>query len=171
VRGRSPPHRLAARRRQSKPIVDDLRLWLDTQLPLVSERSTLADAIRYAIIRWPALTRFLGDGRIELDTNPVERAIRPVVLGRKNHLFAGSDGGGARWAILCSLIETCKMNHVEPCPKKTGASKSSLRALLLAKTVRSKCQVRVHETVGMNVGGAISAANPALTDATSKREN
>jgi len=57
---------------------------------------------------------FLHDGRIELDTNPVERAIRPVTLGRKNHLFAGSDGGGARWAIVCSLIETCKLNGVEP---------------------------------------------------------
>lgn len=60
------------------------------------------------------MTRFLHDGRIELDTNPVERAIRPVALGRKNHLFAGSDGGGARWAIVCSLIETAKMNGVEP---------------------------------------------------------
>lgn len=60
------------------------------------------------------MTSFLADGRIELDTNPVERAIRPVSLGRKNHLFAGSDGGGDRWAILCSLIETCKLNDVEP---------------------------------------------------------
>ncbi|KCZ60307.1 transposase domain-containing protein, partial [Hyphomonas chukchiensis] len=59
-------------------------------------------------------TRFLDDGRIELDTNPVERAIRPVALGRKNHLFAGSDGGAERWAILCSLIETAKLNGVEP---------------------------------------------------------
>ncbi|MBZ9742243.1 IS66 family transposase [Mesorhizobium sp. CO1-1-4] len=114
VRGQSPPHRLAARRRRSRPIVQQLRLWLDAQLPLLPERSTLADAIRYAIVRWPALTRFLDDGRVELDTNPVERAIRPVVLGRKNHLFAGSDGGGHRWALLCSLIETCKMNGAEP---------------------------------------------------------
>ncbi|CCG42291.1 transposase (fragment) [Magnetospirillum molischianum DSM 120] len=91
-----------------------MRLWLDTQLPLVPAQSPLADAIRYALARWPALTRFLDDGRIELDTNPVERAIRPVALGRKNHLFAGSEGGGGRWAILGSLIETCKMNDVEP---------------------------------------------------------
>jgi transposase len=60
------------------------------------------------------LTHFLHDGRIELDTNPVERAIRPVALGRKNHLFAGSDGEGNRWAVVCSLIETCKLNGVEP---------------------------------------------------------
>jgi transposase len=115
IRGQSPPFRLAARRQRSKRIVDDLRIWLDRQLALVPERSTIADAIRYTVARWPALTRFLDDGRVELDTNPVERAIRPVVLGRKNHLFAGSDGGGHRWAVLCSLIETCKLNDAEPC--------------------------------------------------------
>ena len=70
--------------------------------------------MRYALARWNGLTRFLYNGRIELDTNPVERAIRPVALGRKNHLFAGSDGGGARWATVCTLIETCKLNGVEP---------------------------------------------------------
>ena len=64
--------------------------------------------------RWTQLGHFIEDGRIELDTNPVERAIRPVALGRKNHLFAGSDGGGARWATVCSLVETCKLNGVEP---------------------------------------------------------
>jgi transposase len=114
VRGQSPAHRLAARRSQSKPVVADLCLWLEAQLPRIPSRSTLAEAIRYALARWDGLTRFLADGRIELDTNPVERAIRPVSLGRKNHLFAGSDGGGDRWAILCSLIETCKLNGVEP---------------------------------------------------------
>lgn len=114
VRGQSPPYRLAARRHRSKPMVDALRAWLEAQLSLISGRSTLAEAIRYALARWQGLTRFLHDGRIELDTNPVERAIRPVALGRKNHLFAGSDGGGERWAILCSLIETAKLNGVEP---------------------------------------------------------
>ena len=114
VRGQSPGHRLAARHNRSNPIVDAMRLWFEAQLPLVPGRSTLAEAIRYALARWEALTRFLHDGRIELDTNPVERAIRPVALGRKNHLFAGSDGGGHRWAVLCSLIETCKLNDVEP---------------------------------------------------------
>lgn len=114
VRGQSPGHRLAARRSRSKPIVDAMRTWLEAQLPLLPGRSTLAEAARYALSRWEALTRFLHDGRIELDTNPVERAIRPVALGRKNHLFAGSDGGGHRWAVLCSLIETCKLNDVEP---------------------------------------------------------
>jgi len=114
VRGQSPGHRLAMRRAQSKPIVDNMNTWLQAQLLRVPNNSTLAEAIRYALARWSALTRFLHDGRVELDTNPVERAIRPVALGRKNHLFAGSDGGGARWATLCSLIETCKLNSVEP---------------------------------------------------------
>jgi len=114
VRGQSPAHRLAARRNRSKPVVEAMRLWFEEQLPLVPGRSTIAEAIRYALSRWDGLTRFLHDGRIELDTNPVERAIRPVAPGRKNHLFAGSDGGGHRWAVLCSLIETCKLSDVEP---------------------------------------------------------
>ena len=114
IRGRPPPYRLAARQTRSKPIVDAFRIWLEQQLPRISGRSTLAEAMRYALARWDGLTRFLHDGRIELDTNPVERAIRPVALGRKNHLFAGSDGGGARWAIVCSLIQTAKLNDVEP---------------------------------------------------------
>jgi hypothetical protein len=114
VRGQSSAHRLAERRSFSRPIVEALHAWLEAQLPRVAGRSTLAEAIRYALSRWEGLTRFQHDGRIELDTNPVERAIRPVALGRKNHLFAGSDGGGDRWAIVCSLIETCKLNGVEP---------------------------------------------------------
>ena len=114
VRGKSPAHRLAARRALSKPIVVALKAWLEAQLPHLPGRGKLAEAMRYALGRWLALTRFLHDGRVELDTNPVERAIRPVALGRKNHLFAGSDGGGARWAVVSSLIETCKLNGVEP---------------------------------------------------------
>ncbi|SMX56528.1 Putative transposase [Bradyrhizobium sp. ORS 285] len=114
IRGQSPAYRLAERRTFAKPIVDALNVWFDAQLRLVSGRSTLAEAIRYALSRWHGLTRFLNDGRVEFDTNPVERAIRPVTLGRKNHLFAGSDGGGHRWAVVSSLITTCKMNDVEP---------------------------------------------------------
>ncbi|MFG1228615.1 IS66 family transposase [Xanthobacter wiegelii] len=114
LRGQSPPHRLAARRNRSKPLVTALEAWLKAQLALVPAAGDLAKAIRYALSRWDGLTRFLTDGHVEMDTNPVERAIRPVSLGRKNHLFAGSDGGGVRWAILCSLIETAKLNGVEP---------------------------------------------------------
>lgn len=114
IRGQSPAHRLTECRTFSKPTVNALYVWLDAQLRLVSGRSTLADAIRYALSCWHGLTRFLNDGCVELDTNPVERAIRPVTLGRKNHLFAGSDGGGHRWAVISSLITTCKLNDVEP---------------------------------------------------------
>ena len=114
VRGQSPALRLVARLHRSTPVVAAFRAWLEAQLQHISGRSTLAEAIRYALSRWTGLTRFLSDGRVELDTNPVERAIRPVALGRKNYLFAGSDGGGDRWAIVCSLIETAKLNDVEP---------------------------------------------------------
>ncbi len=114
VRGQSPALRLAVRLQRSTPIVAAFHAWLEVQLQHISGRSTLAEAVRYALSRWTGLTRFLTDGRVELDTNPVERAIRPVALGRKNHLFAGSDGGGGRWAIVCSLTETAKLNDVEP---------------------------------------------------------
>lgn len=114
VRGQSPAHRRMARRARSRPIAEAFKLWLEAELPRLPGRGKLAEAMRYTLARWESLTRFLEDGRVELDTNPVERAIRPVALGRKNHLFAGSDGGGARWATVCSLIETAKLNGVEP---------------------------------------------------------
>mgnify|MGYP001794267168 CR=1 FL=1 len=81
---------------------------------MLEPRIGLADSIRYPLNRWSALGLFLDDGRIELDNNTVERAIRPIALGRKNHLFAGSDGGAARWAIVASLLATAKLNDVEP---------------------------------------------------------
>jgi len=114
TRGQSAAARKRARASDSRPIVDDMKLWLEQELDRVPPRSVLAEAIRYALSRWLALCRFLDDGRIELDTNSVERAIRPITLGRKNHLFAGSDGGGDRWATVCSLITTAKLNGVEP---------------------------------------------------------
>lgn len=77
-------------------------------------RSTTAGAIRYALNHREGLTRFLDDGRIDLDTNTVERAIRLVILSRKNALFAGSDEGGEHWAAVASLVETCKLNGVDP---------------------------------------------------------
>jgi len=91
-----------------------MKMWLETQLNRVPPRGGVGDAIRYALTRWTALCRFLDDGRIELDNNTVERAIRPIALGRKNHLFAGSDGGAARWATVASILATAKLNDVEP---------------------------------------------------------
>jgi transposase len=114
VRGQTAAARQNVRQSKSLALVTAMKAWLETQLTLIPPRSGLADAIRYALIRWSALCSFLDDGRIELDTNTVERVIRPVALGRKNHLFAGSDGGGARWATVCSLITTAKLNEVEP---------------------------------------------------------
>ena len=99
---------------RARPLVYMLKRWLEEQLLRVPPRGGVAEAIRYALARWPALTLFHEDGRVELDNNPMERAIRPVALGRKNHLFAGSDGGAARWATIVSLIETAKLNKVEP---------------------------------------------------------
>ena len=83
------------------------------KLALISQKSTLAEAIRYALTHWQGLSLFLDDGRIEIDSNAVERSIRPIALNRKNALFAGSDGGAEHWAIVASLVETCKLNAVE----------------------------------------------------------
>jgi transposase len=114
VRGTSPERRLAERQTRSRPLVEALFAWLEATLPKLSARSTTADAIRYVLNHRHGLVRFLDDGRIELDTNSVERAARPVALGRKNALFAGSDEGAENWAAIASLIETCKLNAVEP---------------------------------------------------------
>jgi transposase len=114
IRGLTADERRQARQLRTKPLFDALRAWLDAKLAAVSGKSTIAEAIRYGLSRWDGLARFLDDGRIEIDSNVVERSMRPIALGRKNHLFAGSDGGGVHWAVIASLIETCKMNDVDP---------------------------------------------------------
>jgi len=114
IRGRTADERRSARMARSKPLVDALKAWLDEQLAKLSKGSALAEAIRYGLNHWEGLSRFLDDGRIEIDSNVVERSIRPIALNRKNALFAGSDEGGANWAIIASLIETCKLNAVNP---------------------------------------------------------
>ena len=114
IRGRSADERRAMRQDRSRPIVDELEPWLRAKLALISQKTKLAEAIRYALSRWDGLSRFLDDGCIEIDSNVVERSIRPIALNRKNALFAGSDGGGEHWAVIASLIETCKLNGVEP---------------------------------------------------------
>ena len=114
IRGRSAQERQAARQARTKSLVEDLRSWLSVQLQRVPQRSKIADAIRYGINHWNGLVLFLEDGRVELDTNTVERSMRPIALNRKNALFAGSDEGGANWGVVASLIETAKLNHVEP---------------------------------------------------------
>jgi hypothetical protein len=114
IRGRPAEERRATRQERSRPIVEALHAWLTAQLGRVSGKSGLAEAIRYALRHWQGLVLFLEDGRLELDTNSIERAIRPIALGRKNSLFAGSDGGAGHWAIVASLVATAKLNGVEP---------------------------------------------------------
>lgn len=93
--------------------------WLAEQLERVSGRSSLAKAIRYALSHWNGLILFLDDGRLELDTNTVERAVRPIALGRKNALFAGADSGARHWAIVATLIQTAKLNQIDPLARLT----------------------------------------------------
>jgi transposase len=114
IRGRSAEDRRATREERSRPLIEELAPWLHEKLALISQKTKLAEAIRYALSRWDGLCLFLGDGRIEIDNNVVERAIRPLALTRKNALFAGSDGGAEHWAVIASLIETCKLTGVEP---------------------------------------------------------
>jgi transposase len=114
IRGQAADKRRRVRQEQSRPIIDTLHAWLKAQLDRVSQKGKLAEAIRYALARWEGLSLFLDDGRVEIDSNTVERDIRPIALNRKNALFAGSDGGGEHWAVLSSLIETCKLNGIDP---------------------------------------------------------
>ena len=114
ARGRPADERRSERQARSRPVIEALEPWLRAKLDTVSQKGKLAEAIRYVLSRWEGLSRFLDDGRVELDSNVVERTIRPLALNRKNALFAGSDAGGQHWAVLASLVETCKLNAVEP---------------------------------------------------------
>jgi transposase len=114
IRGRDPGTRAAVRQKLSKPIIEALRPWLEACLQNLSSANDLAKHIRYGLKRWDGLTRFIEDGRLEMDTNGVENAIRPVPLTRKNALFAGSIDGAKTWARIASLIGTCRLNGTNP---------------------------------------------------------
>lgn len=114
ISGRGPAQRLAIRQERTVPKLEALKVFLDHTLARISAKSSLAGAIRYARTRWEALCRFTSDGRLEMSNNAAERAIRPLALGRKNYLFAGSDKGGERAAILYTLITTAKLNGLDP---------------------------------------------------------
>ncbi|MGY4158061.1 hypothetical protein ACVINW_003903 [Bradyrhizobium sp. USDA 4461] len=114
INAKTPEQRLAARRDKSRPIVADLEIWMRQQRTLLSSGNDTAKAINYLLNRWAAFTRFLDDGRICLSNNAAERALRGVAVGRRNWTFAGSDAGGNRAAAVYTLIETCKMNDVDP---------------------------------------------------------
>jgi hypothetical protein len=114
IRGQSPAIRQADRQARAGPILEALHDWLKETLHGVSRKSALPGAIGYALKLWPALTRYRDDGRIEIDNNVAERALRSVALGRKNYLFAGSNEGGERAAAIYSLIGTAKLNGLDP---------------------------------------------------------
>ena len=114
IRGRSAEERRAVRNERSKPLLESLKKWFEETLVKLSRKSDTTRAIRYALDRWDALTRFCDNGHLEIDNNAAERSLRAVVLGRKNYLFAGSDAGGERAAALYGLIGTAKLNGLNP---------------------------------------------------------
>ena len=114
IRGLPPEVRRNVRQQQSKPIVEALKPWFEASLAKVSKGGKLGKALRYGLRHWDGLCRFLDDGRIEIDSNTVERSIRGIALSRKNALFAGHDQGATSWAMIASLLETCKLNQVDP---------------------------------------------------------
>ena len=114
IRGRPPDERKAIRQAREGPLLESLREWLRETLGRTSKKSDLAAAISYVLMRWTALTRYRDDGRLEIDNNAAERALRAVALGRKNYLFCGSDAGGERAAAVYSLVGTAKLNGIDP---------------------------------------------------------
>ena len=120
VRGQSADERLAVRQQKSAPKVATFKIWLEHARTQVSAKSPTGQALKYITKYWNGLILFLDDGRIEMDSNAVERTIRPIALQRKNALFAGHDAGAQNWAMLASLIETCKLNQIEPHSYLTG---------------------------------------------------
>ncbi|SDD60639.1 IS66 C-terminal element [Rhodospira trueperi] len=114
IRRRLAEERLAARQTRSAPLVADMRVWLHEQAARLSRKTLVGEAIRYALRHWDGLCVFLEDGRVEIDSHAVERSIKPQILVRKNALFAGADSGAEHWARIASLIETAKLNGLDP---------------------------------------------------------
>ena len=114
ARGSPPDQRVRIRREKAKPIFDDLQAWQGAQLPTISGKTPLAQAIRYALTRMRRLRPYLAHGILEIDNNTAERAMRAIALGRKNYLFVGSPAGGRAAAVAYTLIETAKLNGVDP---------------------------------------------------------
>jgi hypothetical protein len=114
IRGKAPAVRWKVRQTDAVPLLNDLQQWLVATRAKVSAKSEFAAAINYALNRWEALTRYCDDGAIEIDNNAAERALRGPVLSRKNFLFAGADSGGERAAVLYTLLETAKLNGLDP---------------------------------------------------------
>lgn len=114
IRGRPPDQRRSVRQARARPLLDSMHLWLQTSLSMLSRKSETAAAIHYALTLWPTMVRYVDDGRIEIDNSAAERSLRGVAVGRRNYLFAGSDRGGERAAVFYTLIESAKLNGLDP---------------------------------------------------------
>ena len=114
VRGKPAELRREIRQARARPLLDDLRTWMEKSLRQLSAKSETAGAIRYALAHWRALTRYVDDGLLEIDNSAAERALRAVALGSKNYLFCGSNSGGERAAAIYSLVGTAKLNGMDP---------------------------------------------------------
>jgi transposase len=150
VRGKPPDERKEARQARAGPLLEDLQAWLQTTLGKLPRKGALALAIRYALVRWPALVRYVDDGNIEIDNNAAERSIRDVALGRKNYLFAGSDAGGERAAAIYGLLGTAKLNGLDP--------EAYLRAVL--ERIADHPINRIEELLPWRITMPVPAAEP-----------
>lgn len=114
IRGMPADDRCTLRQQHAKPILGELKVWIEATLSTLPQKQKLAEAMRYALSRWAALSVYIDDGRVEIDNNIAERAMRPLGIGRKNWLFAGSDKGGERIANILTIIETAKLHGHNP---------------------------------------------------------
>ena len=150
IRGKPPDERKAERQARAGPLLAEMKVWLESTLARLSSKGALAVAIRYALTRWMALTRYVDDGRIEIDNNAAERSIRDVAIGRKNYLFAGSDAGGERAAAIYSLLGSAKLNGLDP--------EAYLRTVL--ERIAEHPINRVEELLPWRISSAALAAEP-----------
>ena len=150
IRGQPPEVRRRLRQARAGPLLDDMHAWLTSMVGRVSAKSDLAKAIGYSLTRWKALTRYRDNGRIEIDNNAAERALRGVAVGRGNYLFMGSDAGGERAAAIYSLVETAKLNGLDP--------QTYLREVLTR--IADHPVNRIDELLPWNIGRGTSEEQP-----------